>query len=157
MNAGPRSSNNIWRKTMSRPEVKDPKSSRSHHPETWLPTLDSWLSPLSPFFEPLVIACRARRILDRRRSVSVRVGRARNFQRLRRTSKKLERSTRVCRLRRPCASDRSGQCHGVSLTSSSSAWQRVPCTYPVAKGGAAKRGTNDTDGIRGGSFARHNV
>lgn len=32
------------------------------------------------------------------------------FPRVGRRGKKLERSTRVCRLRRPCTSDRSGQC-----------------------------------------------
>ena len=51
----------------------------------------------------------AERILDRRPLCSAADERA-QFPRVGRRGKKLERSTRVCRLRRPCTSDRSGQC-----------------------------------------------
>ena len=58
------------------------------------------------FFSRRSVIARRTRILDRRLCLR---GRA-QFPQVGRRGKKLERSTRVCRLRRPYASDRSGQC-----------------------------------------------
>lgn len=74
------------------------------------------------------------------------------FPRVGRRGKKLERSTRVCRLRRPCTSDRSGQCQRCRSPpppSKSSPTYAAPCSTPRDRGSSNRRtGSEDTGGIR---------
>lgn len=74
------------------------------------------------------------------------------FPRVGRRGKKLERSTRVCRLRRPCTSDRSGQCQRCRSPpppSKSSPTYAAPCSTPRDRGSSNRRtGSEDTSGIR---------
>lgn len=74
------------------------------------------------------------------------------FPRVGRRGKKLERSTRVCRLRRPCTSDRSGQCQRCRSPpppSKSSPTYAAPYSTPRDRGSSNRRtGSEDTGGIR---------